>query len=251
VSGSYNFALQWQEAPGVSSSAVVTVADQDVDGVVLQPDRGRTISGAVSVEGPLPDSFQGLHIGLYPYLRMGPHPSAVVDSDGAFSLHDVSRLLYTLNVQAGIPGKYVKSVRFGDREIADGQLDLSQQSEGKLEIILGSDVGQLLGGVQTSSGDPAEGALITLASKQDGRIDLFKIAPVDKNGNFMLKDLAPGEYMAFAWQDVDVNMVQSPDFRKPFESKGVSVSIAPSGQMSIQLKMISTDDVEAEKSKLP
>ena len=237
--------------PATFGNKLVAVADRDVEGVVLQADHGRNIAGSVTVEGPAPDSWQGMRITLAPFDQMGGFSNAVVDSDGTFSLKDVSPNVYALNVYAGIMGKYVKSIRFGDRDIADGQLDLSRQSEDKLEIVLGSDVGQLLGGVQTSSGDPAVGALLTLAPKQAGRIDLFKVAIVDQNGNFTLHDVAPGEYMAFAWQDVDINMVQSPDFRKPFESKGVSVSIAPSGQVSIQLKMISTDDVEAEKSKLP
>ncbi len=251
VNGSYDLILQPMQTPGIFGSLLVTIADQDVEGVVLQAGSGRNIAGSVTVEGPAPDSWQGMRINLSPLRGMGRYPNAVVDSDGAFSLHDVSPDVYALNVYAGIAGKYVKSVRFGDREITDGQLDLSQPSDGKLDIVLGSDVGQLLGGVQNSSGDPAVGALVTLVSKQEGRTDLFKVSNVDQNGNFTLKDVAPGEYMAFAWQDVDVNMVQSPDFRKPFESKGVSVSIAPSGQASIQLKMISTGDVEAEKSKLP
>ena len=250
VNGSYNVTIQSRQTPVTFGNTLVTVADQDVEGIVLQPDHGRNIAGSVTVEGPPPDSWKGMQISLTPLDQMGGF-RAVVDSDATFSLQDVSPRVYGLNVRANIPGKYVKSIRFGDREIADGQIDLSHPSDGKLDIVLGSDGGQLLGGVQTSSGDPAVGALITLVSKQEGRVDLFKVATVDPNGNFTLKDVAPGEYMAFAWQDVDVSMVQSPDFRKPFESKGVSVTIAPSGQASIQLRMISTDDVEAEKSKLP
>jgi len=41
------------------------------------------------------------------------------------------------------------------------------------------------------------------------------------------------------------------EFRKLFESRAVSVSIEPNGQASVQLKVISTTDVEAEESKVP
>jgi len=251
INGSYSLACQLQQAPRTSSDTLIAVADRDVEDLVLQPATARTIAGSVTVEGTAPNSWQGMRIVLSPFDRLGRSSNAVVDSDGTFSLKDSSPNVYALSVYAGLPGKYVKSIRFGDQDVADGRLDLSVASEGKLEIVLGSDVGQLLGGVRTSSGDPAVGALLTLAPKQGGRTDLFKVTSVDQNGNFTLKDVAPGEYMAFAWQDVDVNMAQSPEFRKPFESKGVAVSIAPSGQASIQLTMISADDVEAEKSKLP
>jgi hypothetical protein len=251
VNGSYTLSIRLQQTPAILARQLVTIADQDVDGITLQPSPSRTIAGSVTVEGTPPTSWQGMQIILSSLDGMSRASNAVIDSDGTFSLIEVAPVAYALIVNANIQGKYVKSIRFADRDIADGQLDLSHQGEGKLEIVLASDVGTLLGGVQTSSGEPAVGALVTLAPKQESRIDLFKVIPVDPNGNFSLKDVAPGEYTAFAWQDVDVSMAQSADFRKPFESKGVAVSISPSGQVSIQLKLISADDVEAEKSKLP
>jgi len=251
VNGSYNLSIRSQQRQAMSAHQLVTIADQDVDGIVLQPIPSRTITGSVTVEGTHPDSWQGMQINLSPLDGMGRTYNAEIGSDATFSFNDISAAVYDLNVWANIPGKYVKSIRFSDRDIADGQLDLSHQSEGKIEIALASDVGTLLGGVQTSSGEPAVGALVTLAPKQENRVDLFKVISVDANGNFSLKDVAPGDYVAFAWQDVDVSMAQGADFRKPFESKGVAVSIAPSGQASIRLKLISADDVEAEKNKLP
>jgi 5-hydroxyisourate hydrolase-like protein (transthyretin family) len=253
VSGSYVvLALFRQLSPPLSARRTVSVGGQNVDDVVLSPTRGKDILGTVTAEGPTPDSWKGIRLTLVPLDRMGRSSDATVsDSDGTFALHNIAPTASLLHVSGQIPGKYVKSIRFSDRDVLGGQIDLTQTSEGKIEIVFGSDAGQLQGTVQSQGGEPAVGALITLTPKDDGRTDLFRVATADQNGNYKFQDLAPGDYQVFAWQDVDLSMMLSSEFRKPFESKGASASVPPSGQATVQLKMISTEDVEAEKSRLP
>jgi Carboxypeptidase regulatory-like domain len=254
VSGSYVVIAQIRQRSPTPLSArrTVNVGGQNVDDVVLSPARGKDILGTVTAEGPTPDSWKGIRLALVPLDRMGRSSEATVsDSDGTFALHNIAPTAYLLHISGQIPGKYVKSIRFSDRDVVGGQIDLTQTTEGKIEIVFGSDVGQLQGTVQSQGGEPAVGALITLTPKDDGRTDLFRVAIADQNGNYKFQDLAPGDYQVFAWQDVDPSMVQSSEFRKPFESKGASASVRPSGQATVQLKMISTEDMEAEKSRLP
>jgi hypothetical protein len=84
-----------------------------------------------------------------------------------------------------------------------------------------------------------------------GRRDLFKQAGTDPSGNFQIGDVAPGEYLIFAWEDVDMNVVQNAEFRKAMAGRGATVSIAPNGRESVQLQRISAEDFEKEKNKLP
>jgi hypothetical protein len=63
--------------------------------------------------------------------------------------------------------------------------------------------------------------------------------------------VAPGEYRVFAWEEDPENRSQSADFRKPFESHGVAVTVGPKDKASVQVTAITTGDVEKEMSKLP
>jgi hypothetical protein len=55
----------------------------------------------------------------------------------------------------------------------------------------------------------------------------------------------------FAWESDPEGSAQSAEFRKPFESKGVAVTVGPKEKASVQVNVITADDVERERSKLP
>jgi hypothetical protein len=73
----------------------------------------------------------------------------------------------------------------------------------------------------------------------------------DAAGNFKIPDVAPGEYKVFAWESDPQDSTQSAEFRKPFESRSVAVTIGPKDKASVQLNVITAEDMEKERSKLP
>jgi hypothetical protein len=241
----------------------INVGDQDVDGVLLTLAPGFDISGSMQVEGaapvvPKPDGTQPapppmrVQVVLQPLERIGQSPRAPVENDGTFVLHNVASNVYLLTVMGG-PGKYLKSVRFGDREVSNAEIDLTQQSGGSLNIVFSTDGGQIDGTVQSKNGDAAAGMFVTIAPREEyeGRRDLFKQAITDQSGHFHVADIAPGSYKVFAWEEFDWMTMQSPEVRKIFESKAASVTVGANGRESIQLKAISAEDVAAEKGRLP
>jgi hypothetical protein len=160
--------------------------------------------------------------------------------------------VYFLNVFGSAPGHYVKSIRFGDREVPGGSLDLTHGVGGKLTIVYGADGGEIDGAVQNSNGDPAPNVIVTAAPADgEGRPDLFRQTVSDASGNFKMQELAPGDYKVFAWEDVDQNLPQSFEFRKVFEGYAASVSVAPSAKETAQLKLIPAATIEEGRSRLP
>jgi len=150
-------------------------------------------------------------------------------------------------------GAYVKSIRFGEQDVTSGKIDLTQQSSGALNIVCGTDVGQIQGSVQNENGEPAAQVMISVVpqGEHEGRQDLYFQLESDENGKFEYRDLAPGDYKVFAWESIDMEMLLSQEFQKAFESRGAAVSISPGGSASVQVKMIPAADIEAEKNKLP
>ena len=69
----------------------------------------------------------------------------------------------------------------------------------------------------------------------------YKTVTTDQNGSYTLKSLSPGEYKAFAWEDLEPAAYMDPDFMKPLESKGEAVTIRESDHKSLSLTMIPAD----------
>jgi len=250
ASGSY-VVSHMRFVPGENAYAThqtIRITDADVNGVSLVRKPLVSVSGTVTVEGSQPDKLD-LQISLsQPNMGGGDH----VGADGKFTLTDVPPELCHLQVFNVPPGKYVKSIRFGDQEVRNSEIDLSNGA-GALNILLGADGGEVDGMVETASGQPAAGTQVTLAQAEeyDGRDDLFKRVSTDAAGNFKIPDVAPGEYRILAWESDPQDSTQSAEFRKPFEGRSVAVTVGPKDKASVQLSVITADDMEKERSKLP
>jgi hypothetical protein len=248
VSGSYTLICQTED---LSSRQVIDVGDHDVDDVQLMVSPPFEISGAVRLEGDPPPSEHRGQMRVNLVEMMGGGAGAVVNADGTFSLK-VTHGLYEIYASCDA-GAYVKSIRFGDQDVTSGKIDLMQQSSGVLNIVCGTDVGQIQGSVQNENGEPAAQVMISVVpeGEHQGRQDLYFQLMSDENGKFEYRDLAPGDYKVFAWDSMDQEMMLSAEFQKAFESRGASVSVPPGGNASVQVKMIPAADIEAEKNKLP
>jgi hypothetical protein len=64
----------------------------------------------------------------------------------------------------------------------------------------------------------------------------------DPYGRASLKGLAPGDYKLYAWEGVEANAWQDPDFRKQYERSGESISIRENGRESKQLTVLTGGD---------
>jgi hypothetical protein len=223
-----------------------------VNGVALAEKPSGHVFGTVMVEGTPPDKVN-LQASLVAIQGRDQHKNVGVGGDGGFMIPTVPPQMYQLQISNVPSGKYVKSIRFVDREIMNGEIDLTEPTGALLKIVLGADGGEVDGTVQSASGQPAAQMQVTLAPAEefDARSDLLKRAVTDASGNFQIKDVAPGEYRVFAWESDRDGSTQSAEFRKPFESKGVAVTVGPKEKPSVQVTIITSDDMAKEMSKLP
>jgi hypothetical protein len=218
----------------------VDVVNADVEGVTLNFIPAIEVSGVVRVEGTPRRPLDNLRVTLQSEIpAMFGQSGAEVKPDGSFVIPDVIPDVYEIAVGPH-PGAYVKSIRFGDEEISDGRIDLTKGS-GSVMVLLGTDVGEVEGSVKKSNGDPAVRVRVTLIAygKHLGRGDLSRSGFTDEQGKFHLRNVAPGEYKAFAWEDVPVGAPQDPEFRKPFEKRAAEVKMEPNGHETVELTAIS------------
>ena len=218
----------------------VEVVNADVEGVTLNFVPAIEVAGSVRVEGTPRSPLENMRVFLQSDIafRVGQN-SAEVKPDGSFVIPGVVPDVYGITV-GPTQGAYVKSIKFGDAEAQDGRIDLTQGS-GPVTVLLGTDVGEVEGSVKKSNGDPAVRVRITLIAygSHFGRNDLSRFAFSDEQSKFHLRNVAPGEYLVFAWEDVPTGAPQDPEFRKPFEKQAAVVKMESNGHTTVELTAIS------------
>ena len=132
----------------------------------------------------------------------------------------------------------MKSIRLGDVDVLNGGLRLQGAPAGQLEIVIGTAPGAFEGRVVT--GGQAAGAGITVVLLPDvrRRTDLYKAATTDPSGRFRIDRVPPGDYRAFAWQEIGDEAWQDPDFMQSQESGGAAVRIGDGATTTLQLTVI-------------
>ncbi|MGA2134341.1 MAG: carboxypeptidase regulatory-like domain-containing protein [Bryobacteraceae bacterium] len=244
--GAYTLtASSWSQNKVLTSRQEVDVGDSNIDNLVLVPSPGIEVIGTVAVDAVNPPALDSVNVmlrardpGRIMYASSSEHLH-----DGAFTLSDVTPDNYYLQV-TGLPdGYWVKSVHMGDQEVRDTGIDLTSGPSGSINVTLAANAGQIDGSVQNDQQQAAPGATVVLVPepKLRDRPDAYKNITSDQNGRFSFKNLAPGDYRLFAWEDVEYGAYMDPDFLRPFEDRGQSLSIQEGSRESVQLNLISGD----------
>jgi protocatechuate 3,4-dioxygenase beta subunit len=227
-----------------SGRVPVDVGNTHVDGVALTISAGATLKGRLTVDGDANQSLTNLNVRLLPRDNgiMFNMSNGKVSDDLTFSLEDVAPESYNLSI-FGLPdGYYVKSIRYGETELPGVALDVSPGPSAPLTIRVSPNAGQITGTVQhpkTQQGAP--GASVVLIPQEPDRKDqniFYGLTSTDQFGNFTLKNLVPGDYKVFAWEDLEPGAYFDPEFVKPVDADGEKVSITEAGKHTLQVKLI-------------
>ncbi len=235
----------------------VEVAGTNIEGVVITIGNGVSMSGRVRVDDEKKRDLQGLKITLQP-----GGPTTAPDFSGYWTDRIASDLTFKIDnldpnvygiLLGGLPdGFYIKSVRSGQSEVTYSGVDLTSGASGQVEILVSPKAGVVSGVAQNSdTSQPAPGATAVLVPKEKeraGNFAFYQQATTDQHGGFTFKNVAPGDYKVYAWEDVESSAWMDPEFMKPLEAKGESVTVGESAQASVQVNLISADS-EKEKGE--
>jgi hypothetical protein len=167
--------------------------------------------------------------------------SATVDENGRFVVTGLTAATYQVRLSALPAGSYLAKVQMGGRDVPASGLDLSSGADpDSVNVVLKGSPGQVNGMVQTSDGDAAPGAVVTLIPDNDatGRDDLYRRVRADQAGSFVLTDLTPGKYHIFAWKDLDSGAQFDPELLKAHDSQSLSVSVEENSNQGVNPVLI-------------
>ncbi len=228
--------------------APVDVGSTNIERLNIVIGPGIEVVGHVTTEGSEPLDLSNVRVMLQQReiggIMFGGFSPARLEDGGSFKLQDVSPGLFNVMV-TGLPaGSYVKSVRSEQTDVLANGLN-TEVPPAPLDVLLSPNPAQVGGTVQnTDTGKPAPGATVVLIPQEKERKEqqsYFKTVTSDQNGAFTFKDVVPGEYKGYAWEDVESGAYMDPDYMKPLDSKGEPLSLHEKDQKSLQLTMIPAD----------
>jgi hypothetical protein len=224
----------------------VEIGSEHIDNFVLTVAPGAQVQGQLQVEGPSAATFDlsAVRVSLGPVMEgmmygfpMAERPQA----DGSFRLLNVSPDRYRVNVGNLPDGYYIRAVRIGDQLAADNIVDLSAGGGGTLRVILAEGAAQVEGTVTNDKQEPYVGATVVLLPEKDelrGLWQYVKTTTTNQSGGFSLKNIDPGDYRLYAWEDIENGAWMDPDVIKPVESKAKKVTLRERGKETVDLRVI-------------
>jgi uncharacterized protein (DUF2141 family) len=227
------------EDPEVYGTGALTVTG-DMAGVVLAMTPTPEIRGRILLaEGGSQVSVQGLRVALYDTFTHAHE--AWCDAAGRFVFgKPFMPGNYNMKVLSVPDGFFIRETRLGGQEISPDDFEIS--ASGQLEIVLSGMAATIGGSVHNADDQPFPNSSVTLIGL-DGRSRPSRTG-VDEDGNFRFTGLRPGKYRLFAWEDVDDDLWQDPEFRKKYEDHATEVTVGPRETQTAKLRVISADEMK-------
>jgi hypothetical protein len=250
--GSYTLtAFLFEEGRRYQARQTVDVTNIDVEGIQLTPVPGMDIRGQVIWEPKPSLERDTLSLSVRPAdstFQFGAQARAAAQN-GTFLLRDVSEGLYRLTSSGQSQDCYLKSIRYAGMEVSDDEFNVIRGTQATLEVTISSRGARVQGTAKDADGLPAAGVWVVLVPAEAHRHEfhLFKQQITDQYGRFDIRGIAPGDYKLFSWEQVEPNAWEDPDFLKPFEARGESVSLQEGDGKSIELSAIRYASHEQEK----
>jgi hypothetical protein len=244
VPGSYQiFASAYSENRALDGIASVEVVDRDIQNLSVLMTSGFTLPGRFVMEGrgslpyigvtretetmDMPDGFASRHLS---------QPNA----DGSFTIERLPFGDFRVNLLPLDPQNYVKSIRMGSADVLNDGLHISGKPDTLLEIVIGGNAGRIEGAVLNSRNEPLANRTVVLVpdSRLRQRSDVYKIASTDAAGHFKMQGITPGDYKLFAWDNVESEAWQNPDFIQAYENAGRPIRINEGSNENLQVQVI-------------
>ncbi len=206
----------------------VEVGPQGLHDIALPIEPSIDLIGSVSIEGPDAGKNAATFVSLAPgddIPGLGQPLRANVNKDGSFKIAGVPAGIWDINVSPIPPSGYIKSMQLGDQDVLTEDMTIRSSTTEPLKIVLGTRAAKLEGDV--FQGDQPTRAVVLLAPEAKFRhmTGFYRTVTTDEKGHFEINRARPGEYRLFAFEDLDQQSIQDPDFLKPFERFGVPVTL--------------------------
>lgn len=237
--GSYLLTAAGLRGAGLEAQVALEVGDHDIENVTLDMRAGSKVEGRLiwPDQPGNEERNRAVQIGAR-YPPPSDHSRfSGVDPDGKFRLSGLLPGPYRVVVANLPPGMYARSAKVGKQDIFEE--GLRPGGDGILEVAISADAAELRGSARNAEEQPVAGATVVLVPARESPYRmLIRFAVTDQNGAFRFPTVVPGEYRAWAWEDVEDGAWYDPEFREKHQAAAVPVVLGENGRKEIQLRAI-------------
>jgi hypothetical protein len=165
--------------------------------------------------------------------------NASVKPDGTFIFREVPEGSYGIRFFPIPAGFYLKSS--GAADVLEAGITVGRgPSPTALELVLSAGAGRIDGTVRSDE-QPSPGASVVLVpeGKERAQAPDYRQAVTDQLGRFAIRNVPPGDYTLFAWEQIERSAYMDPDFLGRYEDRGKAVHVEEGDHLSVQLDAIS------------
>ena len=156
--------------------------------------------------------------------------------DGRIHLPGVTAGIWQLMVDSLPENVWIKSATYGEHDLLLSDLNASTGPVGQLNIVLASNGAQISGTVMDNDQPrPATVVLVPAADELRRSPALYRVTAAQNQGTFVFKGVRPGAYKLFAFEEIEPFAWLDPEFLKPVESLGESVTVGEGEKITKQL----------------
>lgn len=211
--GLYQVIARMQDENGENTleyvSAALTLADRDLEGVVVSMKPTVNLAGRVVFDTSTAPAIaaDALSIGAQPKDRSMPyeavsiHP-AVVAADLTFALRRLAGEL-VVRPNGRVPNTwFLKAVLLNNHDITDVPTEFRAEDSGRLQVVLTTRASELTGNVTDEKGEPPASCTVVLFGEDKASwfqsSTRFRVTNPGRDGRFSLKGLRAGRYYLIA-----------------------------------------------------
>jgi hypothetical protein len=237
-----------QERRTIWGWTAVEVKDADLDHVEVAVAPGIDVSGRIQMESKIAEELSKSitsivgkldPLGGQALANLTPDIDvASIKSDGTFIFREVPQGSYSVSFFL-VPAGFCLTSSGADDVFETGITVTRGHFPPALELVLNSGAGRIDGTVE-SEDHPIPAAVIALIpdGKQRGQPNKYRQALSDQSGRFAVKNIAPGDYTLFAWEQIERGAYFDPEFLAQYEDRGKPVHVEEGGHLTVKLDAI-------------
>jgi len=249
--GTYDFYPVYNGDPAsattyVTGRTTIEVGSDNITNVVSVIRPGVSLNGKLSIVGTPPPSarpqaFTPANIrvniqaldNLPSLVQAGLRTGQIAPSvaDGTFTIPGFIDARYFVLSVTGLPqDAYVSEMRLGSQSFYnEGSFEIGKTTPDAMEIVVSRGGGVIQGLVQDPQHKTMVSARIALVPEAPRRQNLLlykNATTLGGTGSFTFNGVAPGAYKLFAFESIPQGAEQNEEFMRPFESRGVNVTVS-------------------------
>lgn len=204
--------------------------------------RGRVVADA-GVTAPLPTTQVSIVTAAWDTGFLGQGMPVRVKEDGTFeiaALHGLGML------RASAPGWYLKAVRHDGVDVTDTPLSFRYTADiSGLEIVLSNRGTTFSGTVHSAKGAASRDYFLLVfpedKAKWNWNSRFLQMARPDQSGRFRIEQLPPGDYLAVAVREAELDEWKDPEYLERIRAGATKVTLAEGEAKEVDLQLFTEE----------